>query len=102
VSALSPPDEGSNSLGSRVPVELSNVHLQGVLYTAGNVLIEGQPRFYGALATGGTVQTREEEVVTSPKDPTFLEVWYNHELKNGLFRGTPLVFVAPGTWQAKY
>ena len=68
VSALSPPDEGSNSLGSRVPVELSNVHLQGVLYTAGNVLIEGQPRFYEALATGGTVRTREEEVVTSPKD----------------------------------
>jgi hypothetical protein len=31
-----------------------------------------------------------------------LEVWYNHDLRAGLMRGMPLVYVAPGTWYERY
>ena len=37
VQALSPPPEGQQSLGSRIPVQLSGIHLQGVLYVAGDL-----------------------------------------------------------------
>jgi hypothetical protein len=31
-----------------------------------------------------------------------LEVWYDHDLGQGLFRGVPVVYRAPGTWLARY
>lgn len=93
VHALSPPTE--ESLGPRIPVELSNVHIQGVLYSAGDISFEGQPRLYGAMVVEGRIRA-------SSKDFTPLEIWYNHDLSKGLFRGIPLVYVAPGTWQSKY
>jgi hypothetical protein len=95
VPALSPPDEGSNSLGSRIPIELSKIHLNGVLYVTGHLSFEGEPRLYGALVTGGLVSGGLE-------NSDVFEIWYNHELKSGLFRGVPLVYVAPGTWVEKY
>ncbi|MER3422515.1 MAG: hypothetical protein C4293_04055 [Nitrospiraceae bacterium] len=95
VPALSPPNEGSSSLGNRLPVELSNIHVQGVLYVAGDFSFEGQPRLYGALVTNG-------RILAMAGNSTPIEVWYNHELRSGLFRGIPLVYVAPGTWQEKY
>jgi len=30
-----------------------------------------------------------------------LEVWYNHDLREGLVQGLPVVFAAPGSWQTK-
>jgi hypothetical protein len=95
VPALSPPDEGSNSLGSRIPIELSKIHLNGVLYVTGHLSFEGEPRQYGALVTGGLVSG-------GLGNSGVFEIWYNHELKSGLFRGVPLVYVAPGTWVEKY
>jgi hypothetical protein len=95
VPALSPPSEPSNTLGSRIPVELSNVHVNGVLYTAGDLSYVGQPRLFGALVTGG-------KVVALPENSSPLELWYNYDLKSGLFRGLPVIYVARGTWQEKY
>ncbi|MEK7269068.1 MAG: hypothetical protein AAB093_06680, partial [Nitrospirota bacterium] len=95
VPVLSPPSEGMSSLASRVPVELTGVHIQGALYTPGDLSFEGRPRLYGALVVGGKVTQSSE--ISGP-----LEVWYNYDLRSGLARGMPLVYVAPGTWLEKY
>ena len=59
VQALSPPPEGQQSLGSRVGVRLSGIHLQGVLYVAGDVRYAGHIKVWmevywlkGAWLTG--------------------------------------------------
>lgn len=95
VPALSPPSEGSTSLGTRIPVQLTGVHLQGVLYAAGDVVVEGRPRMYGALVVGG--QLRQAADISGP-----IEVWYTYDLRWGLVRGIPLVYMAPGTQLEKY
>ncbi len=92
VPALSPPREGLTSLATRVPVQLSGVHLQGVVYTAGNLLFEGRPRVYGAVLAAGSLGE-------AGGTGNSLEVWYNHDLRGGLVRGLPLVYPAAGTWQ---
>jgi hypothetical protein len=95
VPALSPPPEGSSSIGTRIPVQLSGIHLQGVLSVAGHLTYEGNPRLYGALLVDGAI------VMSDPSSRP-VEVWYNHDLRAGLMRGMPLVYVAPGTWYERY
>ncbi len=94
VLALSPPPEGQQSLGTRVPVQLSGIHLQGVLYVAGDVRYAGHLKVYGGVVARGSM-------VDGTNGSGVLEVWYNHDLREGLVQGMPLVFVAPGSWQAK-
>ncbi len=94
VPALSPPPEGQQSLGTRVPVQLSGIHLQGVLYAAGDVRYAGHLKVYGGVAAQGAI-------VDNANGSGMLEVWYNHDLREGLVQGLPLVFVAPGSWQSK-
>jgi hypothetical protein len=31
-----------------------------------------------------------------------MEIWYNADLGKGLFRGLPVVYRVPGTWQMRY
>ena len=95
VPALSPPDEGASSLATRIPVTLPGIHLRGVLSTPGDLLYEGHPRIYGAILIGGRLQAQADV-------PIPLEVWYNKDLGDGLFRGVPVVYPAYGTWQEKY
>jgi hypothetical protein len=94
VSVLSPPPPGTQSLGTRVPVQLSGVHLNGLLVAAGRIRIERPLHIYGALITGDSIMGTGPGMVA--------EVWYNADLAQGLFRGVPVVFRAPGTWLAKY
>jgi hypothetical protein len=94
VPALSPPPEGQQSLGTRVPVQLSGIHLQGVLYVAGDVRYAGHLKVYGGVLAQGSM-------VDGTNGSGVLEVWYNHDLREGLIQGLPLVFVAPGSWQVK-
>ncbi|HXC66697.1 MAG TPA: hypothetical protein VN638_04700 [Nitrospiraceae bacterium] len=94
ISVLSPSTAGTESLGARLPVQLSGIHVNGVLYAAGAVRIERSTRLYGALLAG--------QGVTSIGSGTVIEVWYNADLAQGLFRGLPVVYRAPGTWLAKY
>ena len=94
VPALSPSPEGTNSLGARVPVQLSGIHVNGVLCAAGTIMLERSTRIFGALIAGNTV--------TAAGPGTVAEVWYNVDLAQGLFRGLPVVYRAPGTWLAKY
>lgn len=94
VPALSPAPEGTNSLGARVPVQLSGIHVNGVLCAAGTIAVERSTRVYGALIAGDTVTVAGTGAVA--------EIWYNVDLAQGLFRGLPVVYRAPGTWLAKY
>jgi hypothetical protein len=94
VPVLSPSPPGTQSLGTRVPVQLSGIHVNGLLYAAGAITIERSARLYGALMAG--------QSVTSIGTGTVIEVWYNADLEQGLFRGLPVVYRAPGTWLAKY
>ncbi|MGQ0810018.1 MAG: type IV pilus modification PilV family protein [Nitrospiraceae bacterium] len=95
IPGLSPPSEGLSSVAGRIPVQLSGIHLQGVLYTTGNLTFEGQAKVFGAVVTEGTL-TAGHALASA------LEVWYNHDLASGLVRGIPLVYVAPGTRQIHY
>ncbi len=94
VPALSPAPEGTNSLGARVPVQLSGIHVNGVLCAAGAIRLERSTRVYGALIVGDTV--------TAAGTGAMAEVWYNVDLAQGLFKGLPVVYRAPGTWMEKY
>ena len=91
---LSPAPEGASALSSRIPVTLSGIHLNGLLYAAGAITLERETRIYGALITAGTVATGSSAPL--------LEVWYNPDFGKGFFRGLPVVYRAPGTWQVRY
>jgi hypothetical protein len=92
--ALSPPPEGRNVLGLRVPAQLPGINLRGVMYTAGNLMYCGKPRIYGGLLSDGVIGT-------CPNQDALLEVWYDFDLKDGLHRGVPVVYVVPGTWESR-
>jgi hypothetical protein len=94
VPVLSPASPGTQSLGARVPVQLSGIHVNGLLFAAGAIRIERSVRLYGAMMA--------RQSVTSIGTGTVMEVWYNADLAQGLFRGLPVVYRAPGTWLAKY
>ena len=88
---LSPPPEGSGAIGGRIPVTLSGVHVNGLLFAAGTITVERESRIYGAVVGAGGINA----------GPT-LEVWYNADFGRGFFRGLPVVYRAPSTWQTKY
>ncbi|HKO31165.1 MAG TPA: hypothetical protein VJU54_08490 [Nitrospiraceae bacterium] len=94
IPVLSPASSGIQSVGARVPVQLSGIHVNGLLYAAGAIKIERSVRLYGAMMA--------KQSVTSIGISTVMEVWYNADLAQGLFRGLPVVYRAPGTWLAKY
>jgi hypothetical protein len=93
ISVLSPPDIEQADDEARTPLSLSHVHFNGVLAAAGDITVAGSTRVYGAIVTGGTI--------VSSSGGT-LEVWHDHDLAHGLYRGVPLVYRAPGTWTARY
>jgi len=94
VPALSPPPEGQQSLGMRVPVQLSDIHLHGLLYVTGDMRYVGHLKVYGGVLAHGSI-------VDGTNGAGLLEVWYNHDLREGLMQGLPVVYVAPGSWQTK-
>lgn len=94
VPVLSPPEEGRTSLGTRIPVQLTGINFNGVVVAAGTITFEQSARIFGALMAGDTIRASG----TSVK----VELWYNVDLAQGLHRGLPVVYRAPGTWQMKY
>jgi hypothetical protein len=88
---LSPPPEGTTAFGGRVPVTLSGIHVNGLLFAAGIITVERESRIYGAVVAAGGFNAG------SP-----LELWYNADFGRGFFRGLPVVYRAPSTWQARY
>lgn len=94
VKALSPPKTDQDNKMARTHIQLSGMHFNGVLYAAGNITVSGRVRLYGAVTAG--------ETIASSGAGGMLEVWYDHDLGQGLFRGLPVVYRAPGTWMARY
>jgi hypothetical protein len=94
VTVLSPAPEGSSALSGRIPVTLSGIQLNGLLYAAGTITVERDIRIYGALLTAGTVATGGSAPL--------MEVWYNSDFGKGFFRGLPVVYRAPATRQVQY
>ena len=94
LSVFSPPVGGSGPAVSRTSVQLTDIHLNGALYAAGNITLDRSARVFGALAAEGTI--------TVARPGTTIEVWYDHEMGRGLFRGVPVVMRAPGTWMVRY
>lgn len=94
IRAMSPSQTGQENSPIRLPIQLPGVHVNGVLYANGNIIVDGRVKIHGAVATEGTI-------TTSSAGGT-LEVWYEQDLGQGLFRGLPVVYRAPGTWMVKY
>lgn len=94
LTVLSPPPEGSNSLSGQIPVTLSGIHLNGLLYAAGTITVERETHVYGAVAAAG--------IVTTGGSTPRLEVWYNSDFGKGFFRGLPVVYRAPSTYHVKH
>lgn len=92
--ALSPPQMEQQGGATRKSVQLSHIQVNGVLYAAGNIIVSGQTQLFGAVAAEGTI--------VPSKAGGVLEVWYNHDMSRGLYRGLPVVYRAPGTWIARY
>ena len=78
--------------GEAVP--LHGVHLNGVLYAAGDITVSRAARVYGAVIAEGNLVSSDTEAT--------LEVWHNKDLSRSLYRGIPLVHRAPGTWSVLY
>ncbi|MFO0766161.1 MAG: hypothetical protein U0231_05080 [Nitrospiraceae bacterium] len=54
----------------------------------------GRVNVFGGVMAQGNVSASGGELGQ-------LEVWYNYELREGLVRGMPVVFVSPGSWQVR-
>lgn len=94
INVLSPPQSDQGTAIARTPIQLSGMHVQGVLYASGDMTITGRVRVYGAVLAGGSI--------ASAGSGSTLEVWYDHDLSRGLYRGLPVVYRAPGTWMTRY
>jgi hypothetical protein len=53
-------------------VQLSGIHVNGLLYAAGAIRIERSARLYGAMMTG--------QSATSVGTGTIIDVWYNVDM----------------------
>lgn len=93
LSVLSPPQRSTDDR-TRASVQLSGVHLNGLLYAAGTVTASGRVRVFGAVTAEGTIVSAGTE--------SGLEVWYDHDYAVALYRGLPVVYRAPGTWMTRY
>ena len=60
--------------------------------TSGSLTISGQARVFGALSIG-------HAMIPGTPDGDRVELWYNHELQQGLVRGMPLVYLVPGSFR---
>ncbi|MDH5642001.1 MAG: hypothetical protein OEY28_11970 [Nitrospira sp.] len=100
------PTSGGNSLnaqgpptgdgGSRIAHEtipLTGLHLNGVLYAAGDITVGRGARVYGAVISEGNI--------VSDKAGATLEIWHDDDMSRGLYRGVPLVYRGPGTWSVR-
>jgi len=94
IQVLSPPQTVGATQSTRSSLQLTGIHFNGVLYASGNITLSGDIKFFGAIVTEGTI--------VPSSSGSRLEVWYDHDLGQGLYRGLPVVYRAPGTWSVTY
>jgi hypothetical protein len=86
IQVQAPPSEDPNSV-SRETVVLPSIQLKGVLSTAGQLVVEGHPKVFGALIA--------QQGVTGAGQP---EIWYDAGLRTGYYTGLPTVTLLKGSW----
>lgn len=84
-----PPVDGIIT-ASRETVVLPNVHLKGVLSMAGQLVVEGHPKVFGALIA--------QQGITGSGQP---EVWYDADLGTGYYPGLPTATMLKGSWYSR-
>ncbi|MFO0775486.1 MAG: hypothetical protein U0172_12555 [Nitrospiraceae bacterium] len=89
LAALSPPLGEAHQVATRVPVGLSGINLNGALIVAGDLVVQGRARVYGAVQSDGALTA----------SGAGLEVWFNDDMRDGYYRGLPVVKLARGTWR---
>lgn len=80
--------------GHDPPVQLVGINLRGALVTPGNLTLERAARASGAMLIGGVIERADGT-------DAHLEIWYEDDFQEGLFRGVPLVRQGPMTWLEK-
>jgi hypothetical protein len=88
VPAWSPPASGPETSAGRVSVTLEDATIQGVVHVAGRLSVQHPIRVFGAVVAEGGLN-----------GDGLLEVWFNDDLRQGLFHGLPAVFPIRGTWR---
>ena len=88
VPAFAPPPEGQSAAALHGPASVADVTINGVLYTAGTLLVGREVRVYGSVAA-------ERGLAGAG----LLEVWYDTDLGRGRVRGLPVVYPVRGTWR---
>jgi len=85
--------DGEN-IAVRKTIPLTGIHLNGVLYAVGDLTVNRGARVFGTVIAEGTIRSADAGAT--------LEIWHDQDMNQGLYRGIPLVFRAPGTWSARY
>lgn len=90
IEVKTPPWEGKTDEKTRIPVTLSGINLNGLIYSAGSVSIHGRFSVFGGIyAKDGFSDTDD------------LEVWYNYDLATGMIKGNPAILPVKGSWIQK-
>ncbi len=87
IAASPPPPELSGGGFGSVAVNLSGIHLRGLLYVSGRLVVEGSPRIFGGVVVGQDIS-----------GPGLVEVWFDDGLRRGVIPGLPVVTVQKGGW----
>lgn len=97
-SAASPPYDlslldptTSTDEGKRVAINISGIHLKGVLYSPGRIGVTGDMAIYGSV-----VADRGFTGIGK------IEVWHNYDHSTGSFSDQPPILKAKGTWHEEY
>ncbi len=90
IDVKTPPWEGKADEETRIPVTLSGINLNGVIYSTGSVLIHGRFSVFGGIYAGDGFSDADD-----------LEVWYNYDLATGRLKGNPAILPVKGSWIQK-
>ncbi len=90
IDVKTPPWEGKTDEETRMPVTLSGINLNGVIYSTGSVLIQGRFSVFGGIYAGDGFYDTDD-----------LEVWYNYDLTTGRLKGNPAILPVKGSWIQK-
>lgn len=88
IDAKTPPWEGKIDEETRMPVRLSDINLNGAIYSTGAVVISGRFNVFGGIYSEKGFP-----------DAGGLEVWYNHDMMTGHIKGNPAVVPVKGSWR---
>lgn len=87
ISVKSPPPEDKIDEDARLPVILSGININGVIYSTGSITFKNETKIFGSVYSKHGIIGAEQ-----------MEIWYNHNLKTGYIKNIPAVLIAKGSW----